>query len=521
MAFAPVSRRREWLVAALLGALALVYAVSAIEPIPVGVFQDDGVYVVLAKSLATGEGYRFLQIPGMPNATHYPPLYPAFLAALWKLWPAFPGNVVLFKFANAVLTGLAAALTFTFARRRVGLDLVPAALATAAFTACAPVVLITVMVLSEPLFLVGLIGALFAAERAADSGRPRDAVLAGVAGGLLALVRTLGVVVVPATALVLLWRRRWAAAALVVTSAVIVMLPWQLWVAAHAAELPPVLQGKYGPYASWVADAMRTEGPAWVARLVWFNLTQITAQGWATVTVQSMPDVRWIATAALIGLFALGWWQLVRRTPVAAWTVVGYLALVVAWPFMPARFTWGIWPLVGLVFALAIQRVLAWRPSRPMIALRWAAIATTVLLCAGYVRYNYHGTSRGWWTQVQRLSADRAQPFADWVTANTAPDDVLVTDDDLLIYLYTGRRTMPASTFTPQEHLVPQPVGVSTQAVRDLLRTYDVDYVLASSQYAKSAVLALVEADPPELRWIRTLPTGAVFAPIARPRSDE
>src|SRR5262245_65579762 len=127
----------EFWVPVLLALVAFVYAVSAIEPLPVGVFQDDGMYVVLAKSLATGEGYRYLNLPGAPNATHFPPLYPAFLALLWKVGPAFPGNIVLFKFANAVLTAIAAALTFLFARRRIGLELVPAALATVAFTASA------------------------------------------------------------------------------------------------------------------------------------------------------------------------------------------------------------------------------------------------------------------------------------------------------------------------------------------------------------------------------------------------
>ncbi|MBC7897587.1 MAG: hypothetical protein H7066_19360, partial [Cytophagaceae bacterium] len=53
-----------------LGVLAATCVMLAIGPWPVGVFQDDGIYVVLAKSLATGEGYRFLQMPGAPNATH-------------------------------------------------------------------------------------------------------------------------------------------------------------------------------------------------------------------------------------------------------------------------------------------------------------------------------------------------------------------------------------------------------------------------------------------------------------------
>ena len=186
--------------------------------------------------------------------------------------------------------------------------------------------------------------------------------------------------------------------------------------------------------------------------------------------------------------------RLVRRAPVAALTVAAYLTLVVAWPFMPARFTWGIWPLVGFVFALAIDGIRTWRPPRLAVPLRLAALAAAALLCAGYVRYNYHGTARGWWTQVQQMTADRARPLAEWVVANTPSDAILVADDDGLGHLYTGRRAVPASLFTALEHMRPQPPEVSTAALRALLGAYDADYVLATSQYAKHAVLALVEA---------------------------
>jgi len=70
--------------------IAIAIALAAIPNWPAGVFQDDGIYVVLGKALASGEGYRYLNLPGAPYATHYPPGYPLFLALLWKLSPQFP-----------------------------------------------------------------------------------------------------------------------------------------------------------------------------------------------------------------------------------------------------------------------------------------------------------------------------------------------------------------------------------------------------------------------------------------------
>jgi hypothetical protein len=57
--------------------------------------------------------------------------------------------------------------------------------------------------------------------------------------------------------------------------------------------------------------------------------------------------------------------------------------------------------------------------------------------------------------------------------------------------------------------------------MRDLMRSYEVDYVLASSQQAKWGVLALVSAEPAELRWLRTLPTAGVFAPVRQAARSE
>ena len=77
----------------LVAAVALAIALVAVPNWPAGVFQDDGIYVILGKALATGEGYRYLNLPGAPYATHYPPGYPLFLALLWRVSPQFPQNV--------------------------------------------------------------------------------------------------------------------------------------------------------------------------------------------------------------------------------------------------------------------------------------------------------------------------------------------------------------------------------------------------------------------------------------------
>src|SRR6185503_11189771 len=108
-----------------LPALVMLVALLTVTPWPVGAFQDDAIYTVLAKALATGEGYRMINLPGDPHATHYPPGYPFFLSLLWRLAPEFPDNIVVFKFANAVWLSLAALGAWAFARSRLGWSSLP------------------------------------------------------------------------------------------------------------------------------------------------------------------------------------------------------------------------------------------------------------------------------------------------------------------------------------------------------------------------------------------------------------
>jgi hypothetical protein len=501
-----------------IGLVAALFALYAIGPWPAGVFQDDGIYVVLAKSLATGEGYRYVNLPGAPNATHYPPLYPAFLALIWKLYPSFPENVTAFKMANAALTGIAAVLAWGFARKQLRMGRWSAGLGVLLFSASAPMVLLTVMVLSEPLFLALLFPALILAERAVRSGRSRDAAAAAVMGGVLALVRTLGVLVVPALIVVLLLERRWRPALVAAVVAVAVLLPWQLWVSAHAGEVPGVLVGKYGSYFGWLAGAVRADGAGFLLDVARHNTRELIALGWVSTATDSMPLMARLVVSALLALFlGLGLLEGWKRAPTAVLFMIAYLAMVLIWPFDPARFMWGIWPLFGIVLALGVSTLYALSAVQARRFLRPIAVAGSAALMLGYGAYNWLEITNDRRGVVQGSVAKRARPLAEWVAAHTETTAVVATDDDVLIHLYTGRTTIPTGGFTPQEHLRPQTPAFAAEQLRALMSTYPVSFVLASTEFGTYAVRGLVQAVPAELGIVTGLETGAVFAPVRAP----
>ena len=61
-------------------AATLVVGILTLNQALVGVFYDDGLYAGLATALGSGHGYVHPNLPGLPAAVHYPPLYPVVLA---------------------------------------------------------------------------------------------------------------------------------------------------------------------------------------------------------------------------------------------------------------------------------------------------------------------------------------------------------------------------------------------------------------------------------------------------------
>lgn len=511
-----VSLARRTPVPVIAGLVTFIAVVLAIGPWPVGIFQDDGIYVILAKSLATGEGYRYLNLPGAPNATHFPPGYPALLALLWKAYPAFPENVALFKFANAALLGIAAAAACRFAITRLALGRVVALVTVLLFTVCAHVLVLGVTVMSEPLFLVLLLASLLCAERAVDEPSRRNVLTATLVAALLAYVRTLGMLVIPALVLVLLVRRRWRAAFTAAAVAALVMLPWQLWVRAHANEVPGVFSGKYGDYAGWLVEAVGTGGAGFVAATVTQNLRSLASLGVDYSSTGSLhPAVQHIALGAMVLLLVAGSIRLAARAPVAASFLMSYLGVVLIWPFYPARFLAAIWPLVGMAFVLGALWLLTARTasSSPRIPGAVRALPTALLLI-GYLAFNWAPDKEKEWDAFQRGPTARATPAVEWVAKHTPPNAVIATDDDALVHLYSGRRTFPIGRFTPQEYITAQTPAFAVASLREILRTYRADFMLASTEYGVYAAQGLRTADPPELAIVSVLSFGAVFAPV-------
>ena len=492
--------------------LVMLVTIMTISPWPVGVFEDDGIYTVLARSLATGEGFRLTNLPGSPNATHYPPGYPFVLSLLWRAGPDFPDNVVVFKFANAAFVALAALGTWYFARKRLAMSSMGAGILAVVSTISIVVLFVSGLVLSEPLFMALLMPALLLAERSAETGNPRTAAYAGLMLGALAMVRTLGVLAIPAAIVMLAARRHFRAAAVLGATAALFIVPWQVWIAAHGESLAPVLMGKYGDYGRWLSDGYSAGGLSLLGSVVARNLQGLVG----VLGYMLMPTrIEWARVLAFLTFVAcaiIGVRSLLRPIPVTVMFLVAYVATILVWPFDPNRFLWGIWPLVVITVWQCCRLILQWKVARPLPGtLRVIALALLMAPLTGFVVYNARAYRGKWWASIPAEAGRQAKPIVEWVARYTSPTDVIATDNDLVVHLYTGRRTTPVSTFLPVQHVRPLTAEEDLEALRSILVIYEPRYVIVGAQANVTSAEALAAATAPTLRHVGDLPQARIY----------
>jgi hypothetical protein len=434
---------RGWGWPAAAGIVAAAVAAALMPHALVGVFYDDGIYAALARSLAEGHGYRLQYLPGAPEAVHYPPLYPAFLALLWRAWPDFPANVVLFRAANALALGLfAGGFAAYLAQRRV-LPPAAAALVVAIGATAVPLLTVVTVLFAEPLFLVLALCAWWLADAAADGAGRRAltlAALAGVMAGLAGLTRSIGVAIAAGVVLSLVLARRRREALAAAGAAFLLLAPWSAWTAAHHSGVETVLAANYGTYG----DLLRQAGWRWISpEALWDVLRPLGYVAFATLRPAWHPL---LGLPALVVL-AAGGVALTRRAPALGWSMVLYLAVVVLWPYAPDRFLWAMVPM--LVVALVMGGVAVWtaagaRQDWRRWGLRALAVAGVVPVIVGFGGYQFAGFTKRWPTSAQRGISETFERILPWVRSATPDSAVLAGEDEALLWLYSGRRAVPS-----------------------------------------------------------------------------
>ena len=470
---------------------AAAFGALALNRLLVGVFYDDGLYAGLAAALASG-GYHHPHLPGTPAAIHYPPIYPLVLAPFYGFLSR-DAAAMAGKILNLLFGALAAGLIAWHAVRVRILGekapwWVPAAVVAVA-AAAVPVLTTQSVLFAEPLFALLLAATVASADRAVETSNRRWAVTAGCAAALTLLTRTIGIAAgVGAVAFVAwtAWRDGRAATAAEagapagrrrpsISNAIAAALPvgiaaiaWFVWTMVQRSGIDPALAINYGSYG----EVLRQTGLGALGS----SLADLHRPLYA-ITLSWLPPVLAPAMGIAAGATSLyGLWLLTRRSSIG-FTLVGYLAILAIWPFPPDRFLWAILPWLVLAYAAGTAALF----KKASLRVPAAIIAGMALI--GFVIYEVDGLPRrSWAAQASVIAAN----FGELLPAlRELPDSaVLAVDNESLVWLYSGRRSVPLLTYGYSGATVTYPNPAEQRAY---LERQGVTHIVLASSSSPSA----------------------------------
>jgi hypothetical protein len=451
----PGNRRDIWIVAGL-AVLVLILGSWRMVPQVCGAFHDDAIYVITAKALAQDQGYRLIFLPQAPIQTKYPILYPALLALIWKLWPAFPANLLLMKWLSLICGAAAIALAYLYLLR---FNYCSRTLAGAAALVCATspsFLYFSTQTLSEIPFALLVILALwsFDAQMEEPVGQKSRQFFVGVLLALPFLCRSIGVTLVLAALFIQYCRgrpRRWMALGMAT-----IMGPWVFWMLAGIGECnrDPVM-GYYTDYFSWWASMGWGVAFQIISQNLFYILTstaKVCVEGISSI-IQAFNSWVWVFMVFFLGLTPL--FTIIadlRSWRLLPFFITAYLGLVMVWPWLPIRFLVPILPFLLYYllqgFNIFFQRGQIRTQYLPAIGL-CLILATNLGLFYQYAKfsnqfdfpYNRLVKEPASWTSYQDIF--------QWLKAHSQPDDVIASWNDSMIFLYTGRRAIRPFKITP------------------------------------------------------------------------
>ena len=419
--------------------------------VPPGVWHDDGAYLLLGKSLADGEGLRYSQVAGSPPGAKFPPLYPLFLALLWRVTPETVGQGSLASFFNLFFVATSGGL-FVAYLRSLNFSWRSSVAAAVLFWLLPDLWRLALVPLSEPLFLVALVAALWTGSRleAEPTWRRLGEFLAAFA--FTYHTRTMGLAVGIAMPLALLLRGRTAWAVRSAGAALLIIAPWAIWSGRAAAAIPAPLRDTLGPYAGWLATqaggesgyvgVMVERALALAGRIV--GIFFPGAQGWVAVLVGGLA----------CGVLILG----ARRLSIQTWTPILTAALLTVmlwlWPYQEVRLAMPVIPVLGMVivagFGPEAERLTRGVPvggARPDLgAVLVGAMGLAWMLALGSASVFALGGGRHVEPlRVRELMLARAVPAVE----ERVPPNGVVGAPELWagLALHTGRRVAPSARF--------------------------------------------------------------------------
>jgi 4-amino-4-deoxy-L-arabinose transferase-like glycosyltransferase len=480
--FSPTARIFAIVVALLLGGAAFWGANKQ----ALGLFHDDAIYTVVAKSIAQGDGYRIISLPTAPPQTKYPFLYSYVLAGFWALDMTFPHNIIVLKSLNVAIIVALFFTSLVFYRRYFPASSFGAVI-FALLVCTNPIVFtFTDYVTSDLLFALFALVTLTMCTRGREApmSMPR-ATLLGIVTGAACLTRLAAAPLVLAGGLYSLIRRGWRGALWFAAIVTLIVMPWLLWSSRSAPAQTNSLFAYYAAYDFGIASLQQRWG-------VMVSNAQYLVDAFGLLYL--LPLMPGLGIFVVV-LTAVGIIKSLRRDDLVIWSFFLFsVALLLFWPFQPARYVAPLVPVIILLLFRGAQALEVWCDSRaeqwPLLGLLrklvWVPLLLVLVLngvwLSSYLLVRDEQTTRGLYGSHMRFAWRGFEESFEWLREHVPSDARLATAYDPMYYLYTGRQAIRPALHRPITYFYPygasQPDVGSVQEVMPELDKLGIRYLV-------------------------------------------
>jgi hypothetical protein len=445
-------------------AIGIVYALRLDDA--AGLMVDDAWYIVLAKAIAQGDGYRLISSATAEILPAVPPGFPALLSPIVLAVPRFPDHVLWMKLMSIAAVFAAGAICWRdFTRHRALTPPQATLIVAATLLTPAIVFLATSTVMAECAFLLAQTAAMVSIERITrrDADDPRAPIIAALLTAAALLIRSAGAALVLAAIAFLVISRRWRQTAVFAGVLVLCVLPWTIYAAAHAAtDAERAAHGGTIAYSysrlltapQLVDPSEGTSSAASMLERATSNLTVVLTRDVGAVLLPAMyrgPDESgqevFSIGRPMMGDMGVAGGTMIVSTIVGAIILFGWMGTARERLALPGLVVAATLPMIAPVGGQTFRYLIPLTPYLVLLfwhGLRSPAVARMALLIiiglhgldhAGYIHQKLTATPD--WIADWRENRE----VTTWIARNVPGDATLAATNPGLIYLGSNRRT--------------------------------------------------------------------------------
>jgi hypothetical protein len=414
-----------------------------------GLYHDDGVYLVTAKSLAEHGTYSIESLPHPILQTKYPILYPLVLAFLLKLSSSIPANLWLLKLSSLGFAIIWFYLIYRFISRRYSRMLSFMALA---FIIGSPWILyMAVSLLPDLLFAALCLACAMMLDKSSQHiYARREVLIAALLASAAFLVNAKGITIIIAAILFFIIQRKWKL--LILFGCVVggAYLPWLVWQHIIPAPVDEILR-YYSKFSYPAGHILGNYSVGQSVHVFAMNLL------YAGVGFIDLIGINFSNTTILIVFFlgvaylaVTGFWLSIRSriTVVDLWFVV-HVGMLLLWVWPPGRYLIPLLPIFLSYVGISASN-LAKRCSQ-ILRPKLVVIGVTLGCLALTYSSTYQSVAFAWEKGSVAITSGRdpedwqaIKPLCAWIRQNTSSKAIIATNLDPLVYLLTGRKSIRA-----------------------------------------------------------------------------